>query len=382
MPVATIFPPIPQTVWLVSDPAVRRGLGHPEGAAWHAAASEQGLITQGPRIELGAGLYGVEFQLAPGSVPHDPETQIAVAQIAIQNGAGVIAESMITSGMISQPYGGMYGGARLTLALDHPRQDVELRLYSLGVADFSLLGFKLVPRPGRVWFPADLPHTSEAWRHNMDRSATCNEPTTLAGPTIPLGPGEYRVGIKLMPPPGVEAGDIAIIDVIAGDQIIVPETFVTAEQTLANFGIPDAKMRFRLNEYVRGVDLRVRTLVDSVTVQWVRLATDEEAVWHHYYNMGGSASPMGLPISAFGAAGPSPHGLLGSARTFQHGAIYWTIEHGPCEIYGGVFDRYVEQGQTGGALGYPTSRPRRDAAGQMTQAFEGGALTQPLAPSG
>jgi hypothetical protein len=375
MLLTTIFPPVMQTVWSSSDPAVHRIWGHFEGAAWRVDASAKGLITRGPRLDLSSGLYGIEYQITPGSIQHDPDTQITVAQIVAQDSTSVLAESSITYGMIARPSGGMYGGTRLTVMLDQPRQAIELRLYSPGAADFSVLGFKLVPRAGQVWFPAELPHSPEAWRHHLDRSATCTAPTTLAGPSISLSPGEYRGGIKLMPPPGMLSGNIAFIDVVAGEQVIVAETLVSAEQTLANFAIPDAKMRFRLNEYTHSVDLRVRTLIEGVTVQWVRLATDDEATWHHYYNMGGSASVLGLPINAFRAVEPSLYGLRGSARTFEHGAIYWTIEHGPCEVYGDLFTVYVAHRETHGALGFPISRPKRDRSGLLVQTFEGGTLS-------
>jgi uncharacterized protein with LGFP repeats len=67
--------------------------------------------------------------------------------------------------------------------------------------------------------------------------------------------------------------------------------------------------------------------------------------------------------------------LLGSARNFEHGAIYWTIEHGPCEVYKNLYAQYVAQGETHGSLGFPISRPKRDPAGMLFQTFEGGTLS-------
>src|SRR5438477_3869364 len=103
----TIFPPVPQTVWPISDPALERSLGTPTGAAWHVDASAQGLVTRGPYIALNAGLYGIEFQISPGEHLLDPETRVAVAQVTADGGA-VCAESYVTIAQISQPYGGLY----------------------------------------------------------------------------------------------------------------------------------------------------------------------------------------------------------------------------------------------------------------------------------
>src|SRR6185503_2747630 len=101
-----------------------------------------------------------------------------------------------------------------------------------------------------------------------------------------------------------------------------------------------AKLRFRRAGAYRDVAGEVRALVPELTVQWIRLATADEAVWHHYWNMGGGHSALGLPVTAFERLGRSPYGLQGALRRFEGGRIYWTIEHGPCEVHGGKLSLY------------------------------------------
>jgi uncharacterized protein with LGFP repeats len=116
----------------------------------------------------------------------------------------------------------------------------------------------------------------------------------------------------------------------------------------------------------------------NVTVQWVRLATDDEAIWHHYYNMGGSSSRLGRPISTFLPAEVSLQGRTGAVRRFEHGAIYWTVESGPCEVIGEIYHLYLAQGGPGGSLGYAITRPKTSSNSILTQGFEGGELKQVL----
>lgn len=377
MPLSTIFPPIPQTVWPVYDYSVERIVGEQRGIVWHVEMRTKGLITRGPRLALEPGLYGIEVQLAPAEAMTDPETQIALVQVV--EGLDVLAETTVTAGQIAQQFAGIYGGARLTLIVDRPMYDAEVRLYSLGAVSFNVLGFKLIPRPGQGWFVRDLAHVAELWTHYPDRSATCSEPATIGGPGIDLRPGDYRVGIKLIPPAGLTSGEFTLISVAGADEIIiVPETAVSAEEALANFGIPDSKMRFRLYQRQAGVELRVRTLMPNVTVQWVRLATDDEATWHHYYNMGGTSSRLGRPVSTFLPAEASPLRRVGAVRRFEHGAIYWTVEAGPCEVIGEMYRQYIAQGGPRGPLGYPITRPKESNEMVLSQGFEGGELKQSL----
>jgi uncharacterized protein with LGFP repeats len=75
--------------------------------------------------------------------------------------------------------------------------------------------------------------------------------------------------------------------------------------------------------------------------------------------------------------GSSLSGLRGASRSFQNGVIYWTIEHGPCEVYGAIDERYVTEGGPRGHLGFPTTRPQADSGEFMRQRFEGGVITIP-----
>lgn len=370
------LPAVTQTVWPIYDPAVERLAGDPEGALWRVDAYDKGLVTRGPRVSLDSGMYGVEVQLTPPRELINPETRIAAVQITAGAGSLVLLDMWITAGAINQTFGGMYGGVRFNLVLNQPMQDVEFRVYSLGVTEFGIRGFKLIPRTGRVWFPRHLLHTPEVWTHHPDRSATSSEATTVSVPPMNLEPGDYRVGIKLKPPRGMEAGQVALLDAVSGDRVLAPETVVTAQDLLANFGIPDAKLRFRLAQAEQGVEIRLRTLVEGVTLQWARLATADEAVWHHYYNLGGLDSVLGAPTGDFTSTGESPHGLSGSVRAFERGAIFWTVPHGPCEVYGPASEHHQAQGGIAGLLGYPTSRPKpaNQVDASWVQTFEGGTL--------
>jgi uncharacterized protein with LGFP repeats len=116
----------------------------------------------------------------------------------------------------------------------------------------------------------------------------------------------------------------------------------------------------------------------NVTVQWMRLATDDEATWHHYYNMGGSSSQLGRPTSGFLHGEISPQGRIGAVRRFERGAIYWTVEAGPCEVIGEMYRQYMEHDGPSGLLGYPITRPKTSSISILTQGFEGGELKQVL----
>jgi uncharacterized protein with LGFP repeats len=78
--------------------------------------------------------------------------------------------------------------------------------------------------------------------------------------------------------------------------------------------------------------------------------------------------------------GSSLSGLRGASRSFQNGVIYWTIEHGPCEVYGAIDERYVTEGGPRGPWGFPTNRPQAalpSEVGTIRQRFEGGLITIP-----
>jgi uncharacterized protein with LGFP repeats len=149
---------------------------------------------------------------------------------------------------------------------------------------------------------------------------------------------------------------------------------VIAEDVLAYFGIPDSKLRFRLIIGIPHLRLLIRTLVPGVTVQWVRLANADESVWQHYYNMGGLASPLGAPASGFDVVYSGISNEQGSVRRFEHGCIYWTIPHGPCEVFGPIQTQHEAHGGVSGHLGFPTSRPQSTAL-SIHQRFEGGTLS-------
>jgi hypothetical protein len=260
---------------------------------------------------------------------------------------------------------------------------VEFRIISAGNAAFSVRGLKLVPRPGHLWFPYDLDPDPELWTIQPDRSAICNGRGKIASGGISLPAGDHRLGVKLRPPVGMTSGVIAAIQILGrasgGEmEIIAADESVTAGAMLANFGVPDAKLRFRLGRAYHDVSVQVEALVPGLTVQWIRLATADEAVWHHYYNLGGSRSVLGQPVSGFLMGDPVSGRLQHSYRRFEGGLIVWTVEYGPCEVYGAIMQQYEALGGIDGKLGCPIGRPKRvrlaDGSQQVQQDFETGGL--------
>lgn len=380
----TLFPPIPKTVWRPGDPEVECLLGKIRNHVLHVD-QVAGLAMRVMHLPLDRGLYGVEFQLSLDDADLAPDQQIALVQVTVSNGDRVLSEKPIVARQLAVEFGGMYQGLRLDLIVDEPFDDVEFRISSAGLSSFQVHGMKLVPRPGRIWFARELWFEQQTTTIHPDRSATCLKPGLIGTPPVLLPPGEYRLGVKLIPPEGITSGTIAAIEVkgrIFGSdpdtalESIVVNPVVTAESTLANFGIPDTKLRFRLAQPYQQVTVELKALMPGLTVQWVRLATADEAVWHHYFNLGGTSSVLGHPASGFVALGTSPRGLQGSCRWFWHGRIYWTVEHGPCEVFGEIEEQYQARGGHFKELGFPISRPKY-SHGKVTQHFEGGTLESP-----
>ena len=352
----TLYPPVPQTIWSADD-----------------------LTSTGPGIDLGPGLYGVEFQLAATRDATDTADHVALAQVTTDGGTRVLCEAAVSVGEIDQRFSGMYGGTRLNLILDEPMRGIDFRLTSIENRAFQFIGCKLIPRPGRLWFTEELARNSDHWTSGPERRGICTQPTLLRGPYVDLPPDSYRVGVKLMAPDDIEIGliaELAVIGVPVGadkPETLVDATPVTAESVRAKFGIPDSKMRFQIDQPYRDVEIRVKTHVPGVMVQWVRLATADEATWHHYFNMGGRDSALAYPLGPFVPAPASRYGLTGFMRPFKHGVIYYTTQNGPCEVFGDGQAQFDARGGLQGELGYPVSRPRLNAD-SLVQDFEGGSL--------
>jgi hypothetical protein len=171
MSFSTIFPPVPQTVWLPGDPALQvEGNGTPD------------LRVRGPHIALDAGMFGVEFQL--NAEAGEVNVPVADVQITTQAGESTLAHLPFSPTILTNHSRGCSGGARLNLILDKRAEDVEFQVRGLGVHPIHFRGLKLIPRPGHIWFPSQLAHDPAAWQQNRDRSATCLAPATLGGPSI------------------------------------------------------------------------------------------------------------------------------------------------------------------------------------------------------
>lgn len=360
-PLYTVFPSIQKNIWPIDRPPMECLLGHQQDDSWHV--DEAGVVTAGPHITLNTGMYGIEFQLSTTTADLDPDLHIATAQVTAHEGQQILAEQPIYVREINRSFGGMYHGVRLNLIVDQMIDHVEWRVISTGAASFLIHGFKLIPRPGRIWFVEHLEREPGKWQIDPDRSGACLAPTTVQTPGYTLDPGEYRVGVKLKLPAGMTSGHLADLEAVGisakeGQRIIVPTKPVTAEDVLARFGIPDSKMRFRLEDPHTDLQLRVRAVVAGMTIQWVRLATADESVWQHYYNLGGLDSPLGPPIGGYLPDTSSRDYVHGSQRHFANGTIYWTIEHGPCQVYGEIARIYHALGGTAGSVGFPVTRPQ------------------------
>ncbi|HET8994666.1 MAG TPA: alpha/beta hydrolase-fold protein [Rhodococcus sp. (in: high G+C Gram-positive bacteria)] len=85
------------------------------------------------------------------------------------------------------------------------------------------------------------------------------------------------------------------------------------------------------------------------------------------FSSGGTAVPVAGAIGGKYQAAGGPAGRLGYPTTeergtadgrgrfnhFQHGAIYWTPEHGARTVQGAIFEEWKQQGWEAGPLGYP-----------------------------
>lgn len=384
----TVFPAVPKTVWKAGDPDLEWLAGEAREGHWHVE-KQNSLVLRGPHIDLDTGLYGVEFQLS--LVEEQPSSDLPVAHVQITSADGgvILAEETVLAGQLDQHFAGMYQGVRPDVLVEQPIQDVEFSISALGKCPFFVRGVKLIPRPGQIWFAADLDCTPTDWEFAPNRSAQALAPTLLGGPGISLPSGDYRLGYKLKAPAEVSEGQVAAIDVIGvpadksateipAEQIVEPQP-VTAEQLRAHGGVPDAKLRFRLDRPYRDLQFRLDILSPGLIMQWLRCATADEATWHHYYHLGGGSSPLGHPLTAFLPLDANRREPRAFQRHFEHGALYYTQDHGPCEVYGPMYQEYQDLGGPLGELGVPASRPRAidapPAPARVVQSFEGGEMT-------
>lgn len=86
-----------------------------------------------------------------------------------------------------------------------------------------------------------------------------------------------------------------------------------------------------------------------------------------FLQLGGSGGLLGLPTRAETAA---PGGV--EAR-FQRGRVWWSAQRGAFEVHGGILDRYLLEGGSGGRLGVPVSDEYAVAEGARSD-FAGGSL--------
>lgn len=115
-----------------------------------------------------------------------------------------------------------------------------------------------------------------------------------------------------------------------------------------------------------------------------------------YYQLGGTKSPLGFPLTKEYSATPSPQGMTGLCQRFEgpkdypddliHGAdfpyggtIYWSASYGAFATWGEIGAAYERLGGTGSVLGFPVANaieaaPSPHGINGWYQRFEGGHL--------
>ncbi|AHI22130.1 hypothetical protein B843_03695 [Corynebacterium vitaeruminis DSM 20294] len=103
----------------------------------------------------------------------------------------------------------------------------------------------------------------------------------------------------------------------------------------------------------------------------VSQASIQGAIYDKWQSMGAQNSDLGFPISD---ELPTPDGI-GRYNFFEHGAIYWTPQHGAHAVTGTIMVDWAKSGYEKGAYGFPISDAvtAPDGVG-ISQRFERGTL--------
>ncbi len=86
-----------------------------------------------------------------------------------------------------------------------------------------------------------------------------------------------------------------------------------------------------------------------------------------YLGMGGSRSPLGLPLTDEVAV------TGGVANTFSKGAVYWSAGTGAHSVYGGIWEQFKSIGASSAGLGLPTGE-ETDIRGGRVLPFQQGRM--------
>jgi uncharacterized protein with LGFP repeats len=109
---------------------------------------------------------------------------------------------------------------------------------------------------------------------------------------------------------------------------------------------------------------------DAAIVVWLRGSID-----HEYRAVSAGRGVLGLPAGRPSALGRA-RGCDGCRRAdFEHGRIYVEPSLGAHALWGPVLRTYVDEGGTGGRLGWPVTRVKRLADGDRRARFERGTIT-------
>jgi SpoIID/LytB domain protein len=109
---------------------------------------------------------------------------------------------------------------------------------------------------------------------------------------------------------------------------------------------------------------------DAAIVVWLRGSID-----HEYRAVSAGRGVLGLPAGPPSALGRA-RGCDGCRRAdFEHGRIYVEPSLGAHALWGPVLRTYVDEGGTGGRLGWPVTRVKRLADGDRRARFERGTIT-------
>ncbi len=106
------------------------------------------------------------------------------------------------------------------------------------------------------------------------------------------------------------------------------------------------------------------------THNWCR-AANQGAILNHYQAMGGSATPLGSPASAYEQRAPDGQGCY---QRYAGGTITWHPSIGAYAVYGDIHAKWQALVGLSGFLGYPLTdeSPGRDGSGGRYNTFQGG----------
>jgi SpoIID/LytB domain protein len=133
-------------------------------------------------------------------------------------------------------------------------------------------------------------------------------------------------------------------------------------------GLPSKRIVFRNGVYQRFRRGSISHNENARLTVWLRGPIDDE-----YRAVRGPSGKLGLPTSRVTSRGCRRCGTV----VFERGRIYWKDGVGAFALWGGVLDVYLNRRGPSGRLGFPTSRPTKDASGTWSATFQHGSIRCP-----